>query len=341
MPTINSRQFADKVLALLRQYGWEMGLRKLREEIAATSDRERRNDFRFFTGWMAAERGAHKEARNLFQEAEESPEAEEWSKFGQAFVKMRQDHYYEAEGLLATVTPGPENSLLQAAVDHLRGANWFHAGDSDQARSYLRAALRLLDNKHAADQFGMGRILDTFGMVYAGSDNFHAAEEFYRQAIKHKQNCDDQSGVAVSYGNLGRLYLAWGYLDKAEQCFIDDLTISKNILEERGEALMFNHLGQVALERGNQKAAVAQMVAAQEHWDYASGWLDSSIRGATTGGWIVVEAFAHKDRALLHLAQDQDAGAATEVGKAEGLFRSVGRDGFANGLAHINRVRGL
>ena len=35
---INQPETGDKVLSLLRQYGWEMGLQKLREEIAATSD---------------------------------------------------------------------------------------------------------------------------------------------------------------------------------------------------------------------------------------------------------------------------------------------------------------
>jgi hypothetical protein len=41
---INRPEIRDKVLMLFRQRGWEMGLAKLREEIAATSDREQRNE---------------------------------------------------------------------------------------------------------------------------------------------------------------------------------------------------------------------------------------------------------------------------------------------------------
>ena len=333
---INRPEIGDKVLTLLRQLGWEAGLQKLREEITATSDRERRNDLRFFAGWMAAERGAHEQARILFQEAEQSPEAEQWSKFGQAFLALRQNDYAAAERLLAAIVPDADNTLLQAAVAHIRGANWFHAGDSDRALHYLRAALRLLGKDH----FGTGRILDTFGMVYAGSDNFHAAEEFYRQAVRHKQDWDDQPGLAVSYGNLGRLYLDWGYLEKARQNFLENLKISRKILDERGEAQMHNHLGQVAREQGNLMLSQGGIREASRHREDAAGWLDSSIRGGA-GRWTVTEAFARKDRALLHLDQDQVAEAEAEAKKAEDLFQTVGPDGFAEGLAHIHRVQGI
>jgi hypothetical protein len=68
-------EIADNILSLLRQFGWEAGLKRLREEIAATVDRERRDDLRFFAGWMAAERGNYDESLELFQEAEANPAA--------------------------------------------------------------------------------------------------------------------------------------------------------------------------------------------------------------------------------------------------------------------------
>jgi class 3 adenylate cyclase len=80
------------------------------------------------------------------------------------------------------------------------------------------------------------------------------------------------------------------------------------------------------------------MPEAHKHWEDACGWLDSSIRGAGAGRWTVSEAYARKDRALLYLAQDQVAEADTEARKAEDLFRSAE---FAEGLAHISRVRGM
>ena len=251
---MNQPETGDKVLSLLRQYGWEMGLQKLREEIAATPDVRRRNNLLFFAGWMAAERGAYEEAQTLLQDAEESPAAQRWKRFIQAFLAMRQRRFEEAERLLDSVDPEPESILLQAAVAHIRGANAFHMSDQERALRELRESLRLLGGDH----YGSGRILDTFGMVYAARDNFHAAEEFYRQAIVRKKAWDDQAGLAVSYGNLGRLHLDWGYLDQAETCFLEDLAIAQNTRDGWGEALMQNGLGRIALERGNRAASAAR-----------------------------------------------------------------------------------
>src|SRR3954454_11851154 len=59
---IDRPETGEKILALLRQFGWETTLVKLREEIGKTDDLARRDELRFFAGWMAAERGAYVEA---------------------------------------------------------------------------------------------------------------------------------------------------------------------------------------------------------------------------------------------------------------------------------------
>jgi len=331
---INEPATGDKVLSLLRQYGWEMGLQKLREEIAATPDAGRRNELRFFAGWMAAERGAHDEARKLLLDAEDSPTAQKWSRFVQAFLAMRERRFEEAERLLISIDPEPESILLRAAVAHIRGANFFHGSDPDRAMLALREALRLLGRDH----YGTGRILDTFGMVYAARDNFHAAQEFFRQAIACKKAWDDQAGLAVSYGNLGRLNLDWGYLDQAQECFLEDLKIAQNMQDGRGEALMQNQLGRVALERGLRAGAAARPSDAREHWVDAAGWIDASIRAAASGRWTISEGYARKDRALLHLAEGQADAAEAQARQAEEIFRQVE---FGEGLAHVNRTWGM
>ena len=331
---LNQPETGDKVLSLLRQYGWELGLQKLREQIAATPDAGARHNLLFFAGWMAVERGAYDEAEALLRDTgDDSSVVQKWSRFVQAFLAMRERRFEEADRLLASIEPEPESVLLCAAVAHMRGANLFHASDADRALFELRESLRLMGKDH----YGTGRVLDTFGMVYAARDNFHAAEEFFRQAIALKKRWDDQPGLAVSYGNLGRLHLDWGYLDQAEQCFLEDLTIAQNMHDVRGEALMQNFLGRVALERGNRAAAVARPSEAREHWVDSAGWLDASIRAAT-GRWSISEGFARKDRALLHLAEGRLEAAEAEVGKAEELFRTVE---FVEGLAHINHAWGI
>jgi class 3 adenylate cyclase/Tfp pilus assembly protein PilF len=330
---LNEPKSDERIHALLTQYGWEMGLRKLREEAAAASDPALRNNLLFFAGWMAAERGAHAEAQALLQEAGESPATQKWAQFVQAFLALRQQQFEEAERLLDGVKPDVESTLLEGAVAHLRGAIYFHKSDLDRALGALREALRLFGSDHC----GTGRVLDTFGMVYAAQDNFHAAEEFFRQAIARKEYWNDQAGLAVSHGNVGRLNLDWGYLEQAESRFLEDLAIARKTHDERGESLMHNGLGRIALERGNRAAAVCRPSEARQHWVDAAGWLDSSIKSAA-GRWTISEGYARKDRALLHLAQAELQEADAEVHRAEEIFRAAG---FSEGLAHVNRTAGM
>ena len=143
---------------------------------------------------------------------------------------------------------------------------FYHEGEFDSALPQLHEALTLFGREH----FATGRVLDTFGMVYAGKDNFHAAREFYEQALGCKQRSGDDAGLALSHGQLGRLSLDWGHLDKAEKHFKEDLEIARRIGDERGEAQMYNHLGQVALAR--------------RQWEDAAAWLDESIHRSEGNG---------------------------------------------------------
>jgi class 3 adenylate cyclase len=157
--------------------------------------------------------------------------------------------------------------------------------------------------------------------VYASKDNFCAACEFYLHALDNKRRFDDAAGLALTHGQLGRLYLDWGNLDAATQHFREDLHIARQISDKFGVALMHNHLGQVALAR--------------RAWREAAHWLDESIRLSQAGGWTVLTGFAQKDRALAWLGcgRVSEAEAASHV--AERLLTHPA------GSAHMQRVWGM
>ena len=100
---------------------------------------------------------------------------------------------------------------------------------------------------------------------------------------------------------------------------------------------MQNFPGQIALERGNREAEAARMSEAREGWIDSAGWLDASIR-ISTGRWPISVGYSRKDRALLHLAENQLEAAEAEAQKAEEIFRSAE---FDEGIAHINRTWGM
>ena len=332
----NDPATAERILALLRRYGWEMGMKKLEDEISSTQDGEAKESLRFFAGWMAAERGQHQQAHAIFQESQSVPALEAWSRLGRAFVAMRQNEYQRAFDLLSEAKnlADPSDQELEGAIAHLYGALHYRVGKSDKALVSLRKALAVFKRDH----FATGRVLDTFGLVYAGKDNFHGAEECYREAIRCKTEWDDQPGLAVSLGNLGRLYLDWGDLDHAEECFHRNRSISQKTLDERGETMMQNHLGQVELERGLRFRDSGRPDDAHSRFEAAAAWIDSCISRAAANKWTVTEAYARKDRARLDLAEGRLDEADGQLDISEKLFLS---NEFEEGCAHVNRARGI
>jgi class 3 adenylate cyclase len=332
----NDPEVSDAVLKLLRQYGWETGLKKLQDEIRASPDEAKRENLQLLHGWIAAERGAYNEAGKVF-ECIETPALRPWALLGQAFVMMRQYDRTKALGLLDEIEAEIgrlDDPALRSAAKHARGAIQFHLGHSTEALRLLGEALELLGKNH----FATGRILDTLGMVYAAKDNFHAAEEFFAQAIDCKIRFDDQPGLAITLGNLGRLYLDWGYIDKAAHYFERDLEIAQATLDQYGETQMYNHLGQIALERGRRAAAANRLPEARKFWSDSAAWLDQSIAHANRHTFKAKEGYARKDRGLLFLAEGKLAEAEEQTQKALEIFRAVP---FDEGTAHANRVLGM
>ncbi len=79
----------EKVLSLMRKWGWEAGLKKLRAEIEATEDADERAALQLFVSGMAGESGLHAEALERFKAIEQLPTLAGWALVGQAFVTMR------------------------------------------------------------------------------------------------------------------------------------------------------------------------------------------------------------------------------------------------------------
>jgi serine/threonine protein kinase len=312
---------AQDVLRLLRDWGWEMGLRKLKAQIEGQADPAQRSGLRMLLGWLAGERGHHAEALEQLRAVEEVPGLSGWALAGQALVAFRERNYPAAGDLLqrAATTADPDDRALRGTIAHSRGTLAFHQGQDDQALGLLNDALEMLGPTH----FGTGRVLDTLGMVHAWRGNFLLARTFYDHALEIKRQHDDEAGLALTRGQLGRLYLDWGLLDQADEQFRRGVELARRIGDERGEAQLYNHRAQVRLEAGRPEQALPL--------------LEESIRSSWER-WPVVEGFALKDRALALLALKEPERADPDTDRAEMLFD---RANFAEGIAHVLRVRGL
>jgi tetratricopeptide (TPR) repeat protein len=329
-------RLAPKILELLRTWGWAQGVQKIRARAQRARDPHQRAAWQGFLDWMAGERSSSARAVAAFQGLEQGAALRGWALAGRASFLLRDRDYANAHKLLdrAADQGDPQDDVLQATIAHTRAATLLHQGHFDEALPRLHRALALLGKAH----FLTGRVLDTLGMVYAGKGNFAVAREFYEQSIRHKERVGDEAGMAVSHGQLGRLYLDWGHLDEAERHFQEDLRIAQKILSRWSQAQMYNHLGQVAAARGEREAAAGRRSSARRHYAEAAGWLDESIRRCQEGGWAVSEGFARKDRALVYLREGDLAGAEQQARQAAELFAQAQ---FPEGTAQVQRVEGM
>jgi tetratricopeptide (TPR) repeat protein len=318
-PDLNDPRAAEDAHRLLREWGWEMGLRKLKAAAEQAGDEARRAALRVLVGWLAGERGQYEEARPYLEADGAAAHLAGWALAGLALVALRERHWEECRALMErALAAGREDAALRATVAHLRGTLAHHEGRSEEAIGLLCEALE----GFGAEHFGAGRVLDTLGMVYAARSNFPAACEFYAASLRIKQRCGDEAGVALTNGQLGRLHLDWGLPEQADGYFRTAIAVARRTGDERGEAQMYDHRGQVLLVLDRPTEALAL--------------LDESVR-SSAGRFPVVEGYARKDRAQVHLARGDLAAAEADCDAAERLFEGIN---FAEGVFHVHRVRG-
>jgi class 3 adenylate cyclase/Flp pilus assembly protein TadD len=311
------QEAVSKTLSVLRQWGWEEGFERLEGEIGGAGAAV----LEWLRGLVATRAGAAEVVPPQLQGLEDLPVLLSWARAGQALAALRRKDLESAHERLNRASPTKDcaDPVLGATLAHFRGAVLHHQGRADAALPYLHEALELLGKGH----FVTCQVLDTLGMVYAAKDNFPAAREFIERAIHCKQAFQDEPGLALSHGQLGRLALDWGDRAEAEYHFQADLDIAERRGDAGSAAQMYNFLGQLALAGGRLAEAGA--------------FLDESIRRARQAAGAPVEGYARKDRALVYLALGEVNRAEEEVRKAEQLFQA---GPFAEGLAHVDRVRG-
>jgi class 3 adenylate cyclase len=316
------REIIKRVLELLREWGWDTGIEKLRAELDLTENEEERVVLQFFVGWMAGERGFHAEALKQMRAVKQLPQLKAWSLVGQAFVMLRQSAFKTVHKLLdeALKVGQAKDPVLQALIAHCRGATYYHQGRNKQALLELHAALK----GYGRDHFRTGRVLDTIGMVYSSKNQYHAALELYLLALKYKERHGDDAGQALTHGQLGRLFFDWERYEQADAHFHNGLNLSRIIGDKRGEALGLNHLARISI--------------AMKDWGKAVDQLQETLRLSKGRDWKVIEGFARKDLARAFLGQGNLRASGREIKKSRDLFEAAD---FVEGLAHVRRVEGV
>lgn len=213
-----------------------------------------------------------------------------------------------------------DDEALQRAGECLDAAEALAPDQRLRGQAELtRAALALKTDGHAAalplllrararlEPFAAEyvRALDATGSCWAALGDTVRARGFLEHAIETKAELGDIYGLAISYGQLGRLFLRLRELDAAERAFREDLQLCQRMNDQRGEAQSLNHLGQVAIGRGDAAAARQHLLAARaltppDHAGYGLlmkdmaelCMLEGDLDGAERAGRVAAESLA-------------------------------------------------
>jgi tetratricopeptide (TPR) repeat protein len=315
--TSSEAEVVVDVIRLLDQFGWTKGLTEINDLADAAEGTRRGEILAALIDWFKDIEPVSRERAERWEASELHP----WRFVGLAFDALHRRNYRKAELMLRRAEECQvESHALRASIDHCYGLVAGHQGDLLASVPRLHRALETSGHGH----FLEGRILDSLGKAYASLNHFAAAREFYEHAIQAKRAWQDESGLAVTHGQLGRLFLDWGDLDTAEQHFRMDLELAERREHLRAMCLMFNHLGRVYLMRQLPEEAL--------------GYFDESLYLAVENRYPIEEGFTRKDIALAMLETGDTADIEQQLDAAESIFK---KRNFDEGIAHVRWVRGL
>jgi class 3 adenylate cyclase/tetratricopeptide (TPR) repeat protein len=117
---------------------------------------------------------------------------------------------------------------------HLKGfAAWRLDGSIDQGLHFLTRSIQLIqDNDSDCAKAYYPRVLDVFGQLLHHNGQLQDARAEFELAVKYREELDDEAGLALSLGNLGRLFIDLGDFRAAKACLLRDLEIVKRISPE-------------------------------------------------------------------------------------------------------------
>ena len=314
-------EVAAEVLLTLRTWGWETGFEKVRAKLLARSQQETDLRIGLLLRWLQGVEGSEREALAGLEGLRPFQALSAWTLVGQAFSCNRDHDFSGAEKWLGQIEAQAvaADNILRASIVHQRGFRTYHLGDLDGALADLHDALDLSGPEH----YLTARILDTLGLVYARKNNFHAAREFFEQAVRAKRRFEDSRGTAVSLRHLGSLHLDWDDLKNAGHYLEQARQVSVKAQDEPSQANDCHYLGRVALRQGQQQAAAGRKAAARQSWSKAAQWLEESLRINRPRQRLTQAAFSLRDLCLVRLEQGDLAGAEELLGQSETLFRQV------------------
>ncbi len=177
---------------------------------------------------------------------------------------------------------------------HLKGfVAWKLDGSIDRGLHFLMRSVQLLqDSDSDCAKAYYPRVLDVFGQLLHHNGQLQDARAEFELAVKHREALQDEAGLALSLGNLGRLLIDMGDFRAAKECLLRDLKIVERISPE------------MKLLRSALLTQLASSALQLESFDEAKQFLEESEKLAGPHGNVVGLSFISITKGQIALRQN-------------------------------------
>lgn len=253
--------------------------------------------------------------------------------------------------------------LAGEALNTLAGFR-FEGGDMTAAQRLYEEALTL-----AGDHQGLrGRVEQNLGIMASVQGNYAEALTRYRASLEAFERAGDERGTALAWHNLGLIRRAQGELDLA----VRNLTVSSELAEKIGDvhlaglcslsrAEVFHMQQRYAEAKTCAEAALAvfeQLGAPMDQsgahrllgmiardtgaYEEATTSFRAAIHLAVATQWVLGQAEALREMALLNEESGRRSQALSQLSAARGLFTQVeAREDLADVARRISKIEAV
>ncbi len=234
--------------------------------------------------------------------------------------------FMRAEDLLdrALLRAG-NDAALRGLVAHCRSRLFWKKGSIERAGRCLQESRALLEE--AGDEENLAKVLDSLALLHDHHDATEDAIACYLLSLSKKAQRQDLYGIAVTLGNLGRLYLKMRKPGAALECLRDDLGIATRLGDLKSQTIVRINIGQVLTELGR--------------FDEAVRTLREASVVARAHGWVEQHAYALKDLAWALLANGKEEEARATLQQARALVDGGAGTAYVRGQVLLTHARML
>lgn len=172
-------------------------------------------------------------------------------------------YYLQQDSMLAAKSYIERASLLASDLNYLKGMadaadnkGLTFQGRYDYTNAMKRFVEALKIRNNIQDEAGIATSKNNIGKLFFLQEDYDQAEENLVEALQKRRKMKDVAGAAETSKNLGDVYLAKKIYGKAKEAFREAMELKLEVEDVEGAAKIANEIGKIASDLGDYEGAL-------------------------------------------------------------------------------------